>query len=58
MSKEGDFRLFVNNMYHSAMKERSHFSQDRCTVQEYFDANKFWLKNMFKEDIIVVDIQE
>jgi hypothetical protein len=58
MLKEGDFRLYVNNMYQSAMNERSHYKQETCTVQEYFDENKFWLKKMFKEDIIVVDIQE
>ncbi len=45
-------------MYQSAMNERSQYNQETCTVQEYFDENKFWLKKMFKEDIIVVDIQE
>jgi hypothetical protein len=51
-----NFRLYVNNMYQAAMNERTDYNQETCTVQEYFDKNKFWLKEMYKENKNVVDI--
>lgn len=45
----GAFRLFVNNMYYAAMKERHLYGQEECTQQEYWDTNKFWLKEKFRE---------
>ncbi len=45
----GHFRHFVNNMYYAAMKERDRYGQEECTLQEYWDTNKFWLKEKFKE---------
>lgn len=45
----GAFRLFVSNMYYAAMKERHRWGQEECTLQEYWDANKFWLKDKFRE---------
>ena len=55
----GAFRLFVSNMYYAAMKERHRWGQEECTLQEYWDTNKFWLKNKFREsDGNVLDIIE
>jgi hypothetical protein len=45
----GAFRVFVNNMYYAAMKERNRYGQVECSLQEYFDANKYWLKHRFKD---------
>jgi hypothetical protein len=45
----GAFRVFVNNMYYAAMKERNRYGQDECSLQEYFDGNKYWLKHRFKD---------
>ncbi len=56
MPENSGFRLFVNNMYQAAMNERACYKQSPCTVQEYFDQNKFWLKNQYKNGVEVVDI--
>lgn len=56
MVKDNDFRLFVNNMFHAAMKERNDYNQEPCTIQEYFDSNKFWLKSMYKKHGNLLDI--
>ena len=37
-----NFRLYVNNMYQAAMNERTDYNQETCTVQEYFNKNKFF----------------
>jgi hypothetical protein len=36
-------------MYYAAMKERHLYGQEECTQQEYWDTNKFWLKEKFRE---------
>lgn len=49
------FRLYVNNMYYAAMHERNRYSQPECSLQEYWDQNKFWLKEKYKTDGNVID---
>jgi|11_taG_2_1085331.scaffolds.fasta_scaffold37981_2 hypothetical protein len=58
MVKDNEFRLYVNNMFHAAMKERKNYNQETCTIQEYFDLNKFWLKSMYKKHGNLLDIQD
>lgn len=58
MVKDNEFRLYVNNMFHAAMKERDNYNQELCTIQEYFDLNKFWLKSMYKKHGNLLDIQD
>ena len=58
MVKDNEFRLYVNNMFHAAMKERNNYNQELCTIQEYFDLNKFWLKSMYKKHSNLLDIQD
>lgn len=44
-----EFRLYVNNMYYAAMKERDRYGQTECSLQEYWSDNKFWLKENYKK---------
>jgi len=50
-----EFRLYVNNMYYAAMRERDRYGQQECELQEYWDQNKFWLKEKYKISGNVLD---
>lgn len=55
----GPFRLFVSNMYYAAMKERDRWGEAECSMQEYWDNNKYWLKKKFQETSgNVLDIED
>jgi len=45
------FRTWLQKIYFENQKEREIFKDDCVTLKEYFNQNKWWLKNKYKQEI-------
>jgi hypothetical protein len=45
------FRVWLNKLYFENQKEREMFNDNYITLKEYFNTNKWYLKNKYKQEI-------